>query len=541
MMFKAFPFTSLESTDEMFDCLKALTKQNKSEYVIRQVFKYIIDVHTREVLKSRELPIDLKGIILYSTDLAISGENEDKLDLNNIYLRTFDIIAAGVEKGIHNAVSIYKRAKIFKPNVKLSVKSNFVIQFFMEQGVLQLLQYQNPVEEISAYASARIVGPGGLPNADAVQPKDRGLRSSHFGNFDPTDTSEGDPGTRLYLTSGHFYDTNVNSFLKMENSDSNKNIFGPAASLTPFGDKDDQARLNMASNQARQAVPILSSEPPMVGSGYESNVAALCSGTFTKKAKANGKVEYVDKNVIIVTYEDGKKESLDIRPTNLISGSGLDSALTYEVGVKVGDKVSKDQMLATNQFIKPVLSQGVNAKTCYLSYMGYNYEDGLIISQSLADKMTSIHYDSIESSIYVNDIIDVFPQIGQEFNTGETVFKLKKHVIAGASLADTYEVTAPSKLKVFDIEVYPVDRDSLKHITSQIEENYRDSNEALRSHGLKPVFDMERIVKYTGKWEEDGEKLKYSKVVIKMLRYMNMSLGDKASNRHAAKVRRSIS
>ena len=411
----------------------------------------------------------------------------------------------------------------------------------MEQGVLQLLQYQNPVEEISAYASARIVGPGGLPNADAVQPKDRGLRSSHFGNFDPTDTSEGDPGTRLYLTSGHFYDTNVNSFLKMENSDSNKNIFGPAASLTPFGDKDDQARLNMASNQARQAVPILSSEPPMVGTGYESNVASLCSGTFTKKAKSNGKVEYVDKNVIIVTYDDGKKESLDIRPTNLISGSGLDSALTYEVGVKVGDKVTKDQMLATNQFIKPVLSQGVNAKTCYLSYMGYNYEDGLIISQSLADKMTSVHYDSIESSIYVNDIMDVFPQIGQEFNTGETVFKLKKHVIAGASLADTYEVTAPSKLKVFDIEVYPVDKDSLKHITSQIEENYRESNDALRSHGLKPVFDTERIVKYTGKWEEDGEKLKYSKVVIKMLRYMNMSLGDKASNRHAAKVRRSIS
>lgn len=407
--------------------------------------------------------------------------------------------------------------------------------FFREQGVLQLLQQQNPVEEVSSYASVRIVGPGGLPNKDAVQPKDRSVRLSHFGNIDPVDTSEGDPGTRLFLANGHVYDDKQHAFAKMNPNDANTDILGSAASLTPYADRDDQARLIMASNQARQAVPVINSEIPMVCSGYEAHIASVTSSVFAKRAKDSGKVAYVDDNVIIIDRADGKKEVIDIRPSPLKSGSGIDSAITYKPIVKAGDTVKNHQLLATNEYIKPVLTQGVNAKCCYLSYMGYNYEDGIVISESFAKKMSSLHYDTIEIELASNDVLKVFPQIGQVFEEGDIVVQIQRNVVGSQALTDEWEVVAPSTIKVVDIDVYPQDANKVLSIINQIEESYKETNKKLKENGLDPIFDKSKVIANAGKYTSHGEKLKNTFIIIKLLRVMTTSLGDKLTNRHAAK------
>jgi DNA-directed RNA polymerase beta subunit len=272
LMFRSYDFTSLTSSHEVFECLKRFTKQNKSEYILRQVIKYIVDVQTYDVLNSRKMPTILKDICKYCAKLAVDGIQEDKLNIENVYLRTTDIIAAGVEKGVHNAISVFKQKHILQPNVKLTNDIPFVLKFFREKGVLKMLHQQNPVEEVSAYASVGIVGPGGLPNKDAAQNSDRALRLSHFGSIDPVDTSEGDPGLTLYLTTGHMYDENKHSFLPISSSSNLPYILGPSASLTPYADKVDNARLLMASNQSRQTIPIITSEVPIVSSGFESMI-----------------------------------------------------------------------------------------------------------------------------------------------------------------------------------------------------------------------------------------------------------------------------
>ena len=295
---KKYLFKSLTSVQDVYQAIRAYTGQAKSEYILSQTIKYLVDVQTEKVLASNNLPTTLKDIIPYCAELAMSGRTSDKLSIENVYLRTTDIIVDAVERGIAQGVSNFKRKHLYDPDKEVAVDQSFVTKFFRDKGALQQLQEQNPIEEVSNYAAVRISGPGGLPNPDAIMPKDRAVRDSHFGNLDPTDTSEGDPGARIFLSLGHMYDQQQNGFMPMSISAKNTQIMGPALSCTPYVDADDQARGIMAANQARQTVPVVNSESPIVSTGAETLIPAMCSSTFAKKANEDGVVTYVDNNVI---------------------------------------------------------------------------------------------------------------------------------------------------------------------------------------------------------------------------------------------------
>ena len=536
LMFRKHKFKNITSTQESFECLKAYTGTAKSEYVLRQCIKYIVDVQTEGVLKSNQLPYVLKEIIPFCADKAISGEVSDKLSIENVYLRTTDIITTAIEKGVDQGISNFKRKHLYDPNKEISVDSGFVTKFFRDKGALQQLQEQNPIEEVSNYAAVRIAGPGGLPNIDAIMPRDRAVRVSHFGNLDPSDTSEGDPGTRIFLSLGHLYDSEQHGFMPMEVNPKNSQIMGPALSCTPYVDADDQARAIMAANQARQTVPIENSEVPLIGTGAEAVIPAMCSSTFSKKSNAPGTVTYVDDKVIIIKGDDNRPEIIDIRPKCLISGSGKNAALEYTPMVKAGDRVNKFQILASNQFIKPTLTQGINALTCYMSYMGYNYEDGFIISESFSKRITSLHNDKTEVTLLPNDQIEVFPKIGQTFKEGDTILRVKKSIVGDMALSDDYEIIAPNDCKIVGCEFFPNDDpNQIMDLINHTEQYYAQTDNAISKAGGKKFFDKKAILNNVGKYTDHGEAFKGNKVIIESVSYMPAKLGDKMSNRHGGK------
>lgn len=533
---KKYLFNSISSTQEAMAALKAYTGQAKSEYIMSQTLRFIIDVQTESVLASNNLPTTLKEIIPYCTELAISGKTSDKLSIENVYLRTTDIVTTAVEKGIAQGVSNFKRKHLYDPDKEIAVDQSFVTKFFRDKGALQQLQEQNPIEEVSNYAAVRISGPGGLPNPDAIMPRDRAVRNSHFGNLDPTDTSEGDPGARIFLSLGHMYDQAQHGFMPMALNSKNTQIMGPALSCTPYIDADDQARGIMAANQARQTVPVLQSESPIVSTGAETLIPAMCSSTFAKKAEENGTVTYVDENVIIVKGESGKNQIIDIRPSRLISGSGKNTALTFTPLVKPGDKVDKFKILASNQYIKPTLTQGVNALTAYMAYMGYNYEDGFVISESFANKVTSLHHDKIEITLLDNDQIEIFPKIGDQFKTGDTVLRVKKSIVGDMALSDDYEIIAPTDCKVVNVEFFPNGNlNQIMNLIDYTENYYAKTNSVIAQSGGKRLFNKKYLLENAGRFTDHNEVFKGNKVIVDLVSYMPARLGDKLSNRHGGK------
>jgi len=533
---KKYLFKSISSVQDAFMALRAYTGQAKSEYILAQVIKYIIDVQTESVLKSNNLPTTLKDIIPYCAELAMSGRTSDKLSIENVYLKTTDIIVDAVERGVAQGVSNFKRKHLYDPDKEVSVDQSFVTKFFRDKGALQQLQEQNPIEEVSNYAAVRIAGPGGLPNPDAIMPRDRAVRNSHFGNLDPTDTSEGDPGARIFLSLGHMYDQAQHGFMPMEANPKNTQIMGPALSATPYVDADDQARGIMAANQARQTVPVLQSESPIISTGAETIIPAMCSSTFAKKANEDGVVKYVDDNVIIVQGKSGKNQIIDIRPSRLISGSGKNAALTFTPLVKPGDKVDKFKILAKNQYISPTLTQGVNALVAYMSYMGYNYEDGFVVSESFANRVTSIHHDKIEITLLDNDQIDVFPKIGDEFKTGDTVLKVRKSIVGDMALADDYEIIAPNDCKVTNVEFFPNGNiNQILPLINYTDNYYAKTDSVISQAGGKRLFNKKFLLENAGKFTDHNEVFKGNKVLVDLISYMPARLGDKLTNRHGGK------
>ncbi len=169
-------------------------------------------------------------------------------------------------------------------------------------------------------------------------------------------------------------------------------MVGVSAGLIPFLEHDDANRALMGSNMQRQAVPLLVTEPPIVGTGMERDVAR--NSSMVVRARRAGKVTYCDATRIEV--------SGDVYPLKKFQGLNERTCLNQKPIVRVGDKVEKAQVLADGAATQNgELALGRNVLVGFMSFDGYNYEDAIIISQELVqnDTYTSIHIEEFDVEI----------------------------------------------------------------------------------------------------------------------------------------------
>ena len=171
-----------------------------------------------------------------------------------------------------------------------------------------------------------------------------------------------------------------------------KQIIGVSAALIPFLEHDDANRALMGSNMQRQAVPLLVTEPPLVGTGMEKVVAT--NTNLVVRAEKPGEVEYADSQVIIV---DGDEY-------HLTKHRGLNerTCQTNRPVVKEGDTVEAGQLLADGAATHDgELALGKNLLVAFMPWEGLNYEDAILVSERLVrdDVFTSIHIEEYEVEI----------------------------------------------------------------------------------------------------------------------------------------------
>jgi DNA-directed RNA polymerase subunit beta len=191
---------------------------------------------------------------------------------------------------------------------------------------------------------------------------------------------------------------------------STKQTVGISAALIPFLEHDDANRALMGSNMQRQAVPLLKSEPPLVGTGMEQ--IAGQNSSMVVRAKDKGTVTALDsKRIVINGTEEYELEKF--------AGLNERTCLNQVPVVKLGDKVKKGQVIADGGGTNDgVLSLGKNVLVGFVSFDGFNFEDAIVISERLIknDSFTSIHIDEFTSEIretrlgreeFTNDIPNV--------------------------------------------------------------------------------------------------------------------------------------
>ncbi|RMH63424.1 MAG: DNA-directed RNA polymerase subunit beta [Calditrichaeota bacterium] len=188
-------------------------------------------------------------------------------------------------------------------------------------------------------------------------------------------------------------------------------IVSPAASLIPFLEHDDANRALMGSNMQRQSVPLLIPDSPIVGTGMEQRVAED-SGTLVI-ADYDGEISYVDASKIVLKLDtpikatSGKERLMEpiteiTYELRKFNRTNQDTCINQRPLVKAGEKVSKGQVLADGCATdKGELALGRNVLVAFMPWMGYNFEDAIIISERIVrdDVYTSIHIEEFELQV----------------------------------------------------------------------------------------------------------------------------------------------
>ena len=329
-------------------------------------------------------------------------------------------------------------------------------EFFGSSPLSQFMDQTNPLAELTHKRRLSALGPGGL-SRDRAGFEVRDVHYSHYGRMCPIETPEG-PNIGLisylatfarineygfieapfrkvdkkngvvtsevvYMTAdvedefivaqanepldeeGHFLNAKVNgrfrdNFVEVESNHADymdicpRMVVSVATAMIPFLENDDANRALMGSNMQRQAVPLLKTEAPIVGTGMEYK-AGVDSGVCILSKEA-GVVESVCADEIKVKYDSGK---LDTFKVTKFMRSNQGTCVNQVPVVSQGQRVEKGEVLADGPATSNgEISIGKNALIGFMTWEGYNYEDAVLISEKIVrdDVYTSIHIEEYQ-------------------------------------------------------------------------------------------------------------------------------------------------
>jgi len=378
-----------------------------------------------------------------------------------------------LDRSIRERMNIYDLDSVMPHNlINAKLISSIVKDFFGRSQLSQFMDQTNPLAELTHKRRLSALGPGGL-NRERAGFEVRDVHYSHYGRMCPIETPEG-PNIGLITSLSTYAKVNEFGFLetpyrKVENGKvtnkvdylsadiedeyiiaqanekidargffANNPVFcryrrdfistnsksvqymdvspcqlvSVAASLIPFLEHDDANRALMGSNMQRQAVPLLKTESPLIGTGMEHK-AAKDSGTVVV-SENDGRVSFADSEEIVVS---GRKYML-----RKFERSNANTTVNQRPIVEAGDRVKEGQIIADGAGTEDgELALGRNVLVAFMPWRGYNFEDAILISEKLLkeDKFTSLHIEEFEieardTRLGNEEITRDIPNVGEE-------------------------------------------------------------------------------------------------------------------------------
>ena len=466
-----------------------------------------------------------------------------------------------------------------------------ILEFFGSGQLSQFMDQSNPLAELTHKRRISALGPGGLSRERAGF-EVRDVHNSHYGRICPIETPEG-PNIGLIGSLSTYGKVNKYGFIetpfvKIEDGkadfndieylgadeeegkfiaqadtlideDGNfltdevvcrygeeivhidkskvdlldvspKQLVSVSAGLIPFLEHDDANRALMGSNMQRQAVPLLKTQAPYVGTGLERKVAIDSGAVIT--SKASGKVTYVDANRITVTDKNGVEYNhrlLNFEKSNQSMCLHQKPIVDLDEKVKKGDIIADGPSTAGGD-----LALGKNILLAFMPWEGYNFEDGILISERLRkdDVFTSLHIEEFDieartTKLGDEEITREIPNVSEEAlkNLDENgIIRIGAHVTPDDILVG--KVTPKGESEP------PAEEKLLRAIFGEKAKDVRDTSLRL-PHGVKgTVVDVLVLSK------ENGDDLKAGVnqlVRIYIAEKRKIMVGDKMSGRHGNK------
>ena len=380
----------------------------------------------------------------------------------------FSVGLARMARTIRERMNI-RDNEIFTPSDLINARtlSSVINSFFGTNQLSQFLDQTNPLAELTHKRRVSALGPGGLSRERAGF-EVRDVHYTHYGRLCPIETPEG-PNIGLIsslctyakINDMGFIETpyrkvangtvsDHTNYLSAEEEDnliiaqSNapidlkggfinprvkarkmgdfpvvepgvvsfmdvapNQIVSVAASLIPFLENDDANRALMGSNMQRQAVPLLKTEAPIVGTGIEDKVAR--DSRSMMMAEGKGAVEFVDGSKVVIRYDRGPLDDIVNFDSNVVTyevpkfrRTNQNTCINLRPVVSAGDKVDENTVIADGYATQDgELALGKNLLVAFMPWQGYNFEDAIVISERVVaeDIYTSLHIEEFELQV----------------------------------------------------------------------------------------------------------------------------------------------
>ena len=462
-------------------------------------------------------------------------------------------------------------------------------EFFGSSQLSQFMDQVNPIAELTHKRRLSALGPGGL-SRDRAGVEVRDVNASHYGRICPIESPEGQniglitslasyakineygfimtPYRKVenrklldqvdYLTASEEQDYYISqATVNVDENDmivdsqvagrlNGENVIIPAdkvdyidvspqqvvsitTSLIPFLEHDDATRALMGANMQRQALPLLTTEAPFVGTGVEY-VAARDSGAVVR-AQADGVVSYVDAKKIIVKNAKGE----DIYNLTTFERANQGECTNQSPIVRAGDKVKRGQIIADGPSTNMgELALGKNVVVAFMTFNGYNFEDAVIMNERLVkdDVYTSLHIEDYEiqcrdTKLGPEEITRDIPNVSEE---------------ARKNLDENGIIRIGTEVKEGDILVGKVTPKGMADLTSEeklLHAIFGEKTREVRNSSLTVPHGGDGIVhdvKVYTKADNDEMPSGVSKVIrVYIIQKRKIQVGDKMSGRHGNK------
>ena len=455
------------------ESIKEQIKNNKSRLIPKHIIK-------DDMYATVSYELGLTYDIGYIDDIDHLGNRRIR-SVGELLQNQFRIGLSRMERVVKERMTIQDQEGI-TPQALINIRpvAAAIKEFFGSSQLSQFMDQTNPLSELTNKRRLSALGPGGLSRERAGF-EVRDVHYSHYGRMCPIETPEGpniglinslasyakvneygfietpyrliDKKTSkvtekiVYMTAdeedsylvaqasepvsedGTFVDKKVTVRVKhdvmvvpKEEVDlmdiSPRQIVSVATAMIPFLENDDASRALMGSNMQRQAVPLLKTQAPVVGTGIEYK-AAVDSGVLPK-AKNAGVVEYVSANEVKVRRDsDG---GLDVYKILKFKRSNQGTCINQRPIVNKGERVGVNTVLADGPSTDlGEIALGKNIRIGFVTWEGYNYEDAMLISEELVrdDIFTSVHIEEYESEardtkLGPEEITRDIPNVGEE-------------------------------------------------------------------------------------------------------------------------------
>ncbi len=390
-----------------------------------------------------------------------------------------------IEKAIRERMSL-QEVETLMPHDLINSKplSAVIKEFFGSSQLSQFMDQTNPLSEITHKRRLSALGPGGLTRERAGF-EVRDVHPTHYGRICPIETPEG-PNIGLITSLSTYARVNDYGFIEtpyrkvlngkvtdtieflfaLEEEDaviaqanapidrygrftaplvsarkggefimvrpeeidymdvSPKQLVSVATSLIPFLENDDANRALMGSNMQRQAVPLMRTDAPLIGTGMEAIVARDSGVTII--TKRDGVIEDVDASRIVVRCDRPSKDDndtgVDIYNLTKYQRSNQNTCINQKPIVRRGQRVKKGEVIADGPATdEGELALGQNVLVAFMPWGGYNFEDSILISERILkeDAYTSIHIEELEcvsrdTKLGKEEITRDIPNVGEE-------------------------------------------------------------------------------------------------------------------------------